>query len=178
MSQHPKYPLAGRARHQSRARNAHFSVQLNSPVRRVAKHRDKGRRLVQSEPVGESHSTPRSCFSLRASPRPSGRYFDRAHALRLLSWSRMRSKDASTLRPAEMQTFSKSRRSGKITRYSPISSILPAREISVRAHRTPTPAAIATASITKPNWVDGNNNFATKNTTQGRTKTVQIREKT
>jgi hypothetical protein len=31
MSQHPKYPLAGRARHQSRARNARFSVELNSP---------------------------------------------------------------------------------------------------------------------------------------------------
>jgi hypothetical protein len=32
MSQHPKYPLAGRARHQSRARNARFSVELNSPA--------------------------------------------------------------------------------------------------------------------------------------------------
>jgi hypothetical protein len=31
MRQHPKCPLAGRSRHQSRARNARISVELNSP---------------------------------------------------------------------------------------------------------------------------------------------------
>src|SRR5271166_4097822 len=31
MRQHPKCPLAGRSRHQSRARNAHIRVELNSP---------------------------------------------------------------------------------------------------------------------------------------------------
>jgi len=34
MRQHPKCPLAGRSRHQSRARNAHIRVELNSPVAR------------------------------------------------------------------------------------------------------------------------------------------------
>ena len=63
MSQHSKYPLAGRARHQSRARNARFSVELNSPGSVTDGHCEGA--LADGAKGRQFAITSRSAFCLR-----------------------------------------------------------------------------------------------------------------